>query len=306
MSPVIMSRGAGFFMVQPIAGKNGWCMGLSPVLNTVAFDPMAVASDNMFRFGRERGVAGHDGVFYIMQPASDVKVELGDGTVQPGDYIRLRREKNTIIYEVLSELSNYIDKPEVLRGAGQAFVLPAGVALTNTLYPFVCFFDRDGAVGECQYTQDVGTNGTWPVSGNLGVSSQAQRAITFGSLGAIYGFPGAELPAQTNTYPTWGSTLGIVNTGEHPSFIINIPNLPIASYNFYSGRKQPTVAVIPKLEQVAGSLQVYTDQAPVELKCMFQSPTSVSKLEVEILNIDGTPADLLGVSEVVLVFKHIT
>jgi hypothetical protein len=304
VSPDILSRGAGFFMLLPVVGRVGWCMGLTPIGGTRVFDPDAVGSDNMFRFGRDRG-----GDFYIMQPASDVRVMLGPGAVQAGDYIRLRREKNTIIYEVVYQLSDYRNIQEKVRPGSQAFVLPPGVALTESLYPFVCFYSRNAAVAECQYVQDVATNGVWPASGSLdggvGVPTASYRAITFGSVGPIYGFPSTELQIQKSNYPTWGSALGIVNTGEHPSYIINIPNLPIASYNFYNGRKQPTVAVIPKLEQAAGSLQVYTDYAPVELKCMFQSPTSVSKLEVEILNIDGTPADLLGVSEVVLVFKNI-
>ena len=303
VSPVILSRGAGFFMLQPIDGLVGWCMGLTPVGGARVFSPDEIGSDNMFRFGCDQ--AGH---FYIMQPASNVRVMLGGGAVQANDYIRLRREKNTIVYEVLSQLSNYINAPEVIRSA-QTFILPPDVDLTESLYPFVCFYNNNASVAQCQYVQDVGTNGVWPpdgtFNGGVGIATKAQRAITFGNVGPIYGFPSTELPYQNTPYPTWSSSLGIVNTGEHPSFIINIPNLPIASSNFYSGRKQPTVAVIPKLEQVAGTLQVYTDYAPVELKCMFQSPTSVSKLEVEILNIDGTPADLLGVSEVVLVFKNI-
>jgi hypothetical protein len=249
---------------------------------------------------------------------------------QPGDTLQARRESGIVtwFYKPETKGAQFIPiaetaeeatygfgaNAEPLRVSAALYTVPDGIAIISVSpdikhnMPAVQGIERDinplhvtefAAADEAMSTDD---ESLYEVEGLVGNDQPTIATYGFGPLHHQLGMHQASIATANSAATRLNSSQPIKGTGVVPIIRID-SDLPLHTRQAVSRKTTNTLAMVLRPELVQGRI-VFNDPAPLPLALKYSSPTSISSLEVALLDDQGQELDIEGDCVIVLAIKE--
>lgn len=214
-----------------------------------------------------------------------------DGNQSSGITFWVERDNGDGTYQPREQLHHFVyDFNEVLH---------AGLSLNNTGvvsgFAFsVSAFSTSSDLGVSRLTSvaDIDKhNYIRHNNGNLGASSTDTfyLSLTNGAK-TLLGFPSNTSKKITGLTGTWTGTINIYNLAIPSALVVEMPNLPLLSYDSYLHRRRPILAVIPSKDlEVNNDTITYTPNYPVFIDINNKYQELLNAIRVRLVATNNQP-----------------
>lgn len=306
-----MSNGQGYIETNIYTNSgayslNGVCFGVLPLTPDI-WSATPNMSPDIYKFC----VFTQDGKYWSKQDggvAVDTGVEVTDG-----DKIYMSQGRRVIDGENISGLTfwyaqsdgegGYLE-PEQLVQFEYSFELILHAALSITgdaelksfIYSPTAFANSTelgvsliNKVDDIQKHNYIRVNG-----GSLGASATSSYALLFTELSQrLLGFPNIATPFVTGLTANWTGTVSMYNLAIPSALVVEMPNLPLLSYDSYTHRRRPILAVIPSQDlELNNDTITYNPSYPVFININNKYKELLNSLRIRLVATNNFPLQI--------------
>jgi hypothetical protein len=130
--------------------------------------------------------------------------------------------------------------------------------------------------------------------GTLGASPNDQYGLRF-TLGSqfLLGFPSIATEFKSGLTANWTGTTNMYNLAIPSALVVEIPNLPLVSYDSYIHRRRPILAVIPSKDlELNNDTITYTPNYPVFIDINNKYQELLNTLRIRMVSTNNKPLNI--------------
>jgi hypothetical protein len=282
---------------------NGVCFGVFP-LTSAFLQPEPDLSPTSFKYA----VFTFDGNYYYISSNND-PVNTGVN-FEDGDKIFMTQGRNEEGDEYVSGVSFYVSRDNGDETYGEPalihrfetsgyILLHAGfllngegrikgfkyspTAFSTQTEEGVSLIDNVGDIDKHNYIRFNGSS--------LGASPNDSYALKFtpGSQ-SLLGFPNATTEFKSGLTANWAGTTNMYNLAIPSALVIEVPTLPLVSYDSYIHRRRPILAVIPSKDlELNNDTITYTPNYPVFIDINNKYQELLNTMRIRLISTNNKP-----------------